>query len=114
MNGQTELAWSADRRSQDLNIKYQNMLKTFRYTAIIEGISYLMLFAISMPLKYLADLGQPNKYIGYAHGFLFVLYLVLAVVLTQERKWGMKRFIVLFVASLLPFGTFYIDKKYLR
>ena len=90
------------------------MLKTFRYTAIIEGISYLMLFAISMPLKYLADLGQPNKYIGYAHGFLFMLYLVLAVVLTMNRKWSMKRFIVLFVASLLPFGTFYVDKKYLR
>jgi len=92
----------------------QNIIKSFRYTAIIEGISYLMLFAISMPLKYLADLGQPNKYIGYAHGFLFMLYLVLAVVLTMERKWGMKRFAVLFVASLLPFGTFYIDKKYLR
>lgn len=95
-------------------MEYQNMLKTFRYTAIIEGISYLMLFAISMPLKYLADLGQPNKYIGYAHGFLFILYLVLAVVLTLERKWGMKRFMALFMASLLPFGTFYIDKKYLR
>ena len=90
------------------------MLKTFRYTAILEGISYLMLFAISMPLKYLAAIGQPNTYIGYAHGFLFMLYLVLAVVLTMERKWGRKRFVVLFVASLLPFGTFYIDKKYLR
>lgn len=105
---------STDKRKQDLNIDYQNMLKTFRYTAIIEGISYLMLFAISMPLKYLAGLGQPNKYIGYAHGFLFIVYLVLAVVLTMERKWGTKRFMVLFVASLLPFGTFYIDKKYLR
>ena len=105
---------SIDKRKQDRNIEYQNMLKTFRYTAIIEGISYLMLFAISMPLKYLAGLGQPNKYIGYAHGFLFIVYLVLAVVLTMERKWGMKRFAVLFVASLLPFGTFYIDKKYLR
>ena len=90
------------------------MLNTFRYTAIIEGISYLALFAISMPLKYLAGLGQPNKYIGYAHGFLFVLYLVLAIVLTLERKWGTKRLMVLIVASFLPFGTFYIDKKYLR
>lgn len=104
----------SDRRCLNLNMENQNIIKSFRYTAIIEGISYLMLFAISMPLKYLADLGQPNKYIGYAHGFLFMLYLVLAVVLTMERKWGMKRFAVLFVASLLPFGTFYIDKKYLR
>lgn len=90
------------------------MLKTFRYTAILEGISYLSLFAISMPLKYLAGLGEPNKYIGYAHGFLFIAYIILAVVLTQSQKWGLKRLIVLFVASLLPFATFYIDKKYLR
>ncbi|MBD0778895.1 DUF3817 domain-containing protein [Maribacter sp. ANRC-HE7] len=90
------------------------MLKTFRYTAILEGISYLSLFAISMPLKYLAGLGEPNKYIGYAHGFLFIAYIILAVVLTQSQKWGFKRLMVLFAASLLPFATFYIDKKYLR
>ena len=90
------------------------MLKTFRYTAILEGISYLSLFAISMPLKYLAGLGEPNKYIGYAHGFLFSAYIILAVVLTQSQKWGLKRVFVLFAASLLPFATFYIDKKYLR
>ncbi|MGB5435817.1 MAG: DUF3817 domain-containing protein [Maribacter sp.] len=90
------------------------MLRTFRYTAILEGISYLALFAISMPLKYLAELGEPNKYIGYAHGFLFIVYIVLAVLLTKKYQWGLKRFGVLFLASLLPFATFYIDKKYLR
>ncbi|PIF00537.1 MAG: hypothetical protein CR994_05555 [Maribacter sp.] len=90
------------------------MLKTFRYTAILEGISYLSLFAVSMPLKYLAGLGEPNKYIGYAHGFLFITYIILAVVLTRSQKWGLKRLAILFVASLLPFATFYIDKKYLR
>ena len=90
------------------------MLKTFRYTAILEGISYLALFAISMPLKYLAELGEPNKYIGYAHGFLFIVYIALAIVLTKKYQWGLKRFGVLFLASLLPFATFYIDKKYLR
>lgn len=90
------------------------MLITFRLTAILEGISFLMLFAISMPLKYLAGLGEPNKYIGYAHGFLFILYVVLALALTMKRKWGIKMFIILFVASLLPFGTFYVDKKYLK
>ena len=105
---------SVDMLKQDLNMEYQNMLKTFRYTAIIEGISYLALFAISMPLKYLAGLGEPNKYIGYAHGFLFIVYMILAVVLTKERQWGLKRFGVLFLASLLPFATFYIDKKYLK
>lgn len=90
------------------------MLKLFRLTAILEGISYLMLFGIGMPLKYLANMPQPNIYIGYAHGLLFMAYVVLAVVVCFEKSWGLKRFIILFIASLLPFGTFYIDKKYLK
>ncbi len=90
------------------------MLNTFRITAILEGISYLALFAISMPLKYLAGLRDPNIYIGYVHGFLFIAYLALAVILTMQLKWGKKRLTILFIASLLPFATFYIDKKYLR
>lgn len=90
------------------------MLKVFRATAILEGISYLMLFGITMPLKYWADILEPNQYVGYAHGFLFILYVAFAILFCQERKWGLKRFLVLFVASLLPFGTFYADKKYLK
>lgn len=90
------------------------MLKTFRLTAILEGVSYLLLFGIGMPLKYLADIPEPNKFIGYAHGFLFIAYVILAVVFCMENKWGLKRFLILFIASLLPFGTFYIDKKYLK
>ena len=90
------------------------MLNTFRITAMLEGISYLALFAISMPLKYLAGLRDPNIYIGYVHGFLFIAYLALAVILTMQLKWGTKRLTILFIASLLPFATFYIDKKYLK
>ncbi len=90
------------------------MLQTFRITAILEGISYLLLFGVGMPLKYLAHIKEPNVYIGYAHGFLFIAYVVLAVIITMEKRWGLKRFIILFIASLLPFGTFYVEKKYLR
>lgn len=90
------------------------MLTIFRITAILEGISYLSLFAISMPLKYLAELPDPNKYIGYAHGFLFIAYIILAIVFWMEKKWNIKRLFILVLASLLPFGTFYIDKKYLK
>lgn len=90
------------------------MLKIFRITAFLEGISYLMLFGLGMPLKYMAQMPEPNKFIGYAHGFLFIAYVVLAVLLTAEKKWGLKTFTILFIASLLPFGTFYIDKKYLK
>ncbi|MBT8188487.1 MAG: DUF3817 domain-containing protein [Croceitalea sp.] len=90
------------------------MLPIFRATAILEGISYLLLFAFSMPLKYWAGILGPNKVIGYAHGALFILYILLAIVYWWERKWGFKKLFVLLVASLLPFGTFYIDKKYLK
>lgn len=90
------------------------MLQTFRIVAILEGISFLLLFGIGMPLKYLANLKEPNMYIGYAHGFLFIAYVIFAIVICVEKKWDLQRFVVLFVASLLPFGTFYIDKKYLR
>jgi len=90
------------------------MVTLFRSTAILEGISYLALFAIGMPLKYLTKIPEPNIYIGYAHGALFITYLLLVVVICFQKKWGFKRFFVLSIASLLPFATFYVDKKYFR
>lgn len=90
------------------------MLTLFRITSILEGISYLSLFAITMPLKYLADLPMPNKYAGYAHGILFIAYIILAVVFWFQKKWSFKRGVILLIASLLPFATFYVDKKYLN
>ena len=89
------------------------MLTAFRATAILEGISYLLILGLTMPLKYWADIGEPNKIVGMAHGILFILFVVLAAVFCWNKKWGLKRFLIFFVASLLPFGTFYADKKYL-
>lgn len=90
------------------------MIQLFRVFAILEGVSYLLLFAIGMPLKYWGEIPEPNIYIGYAHGFLFIAYVFLAVVLTLERAWGTRRFVLVFLASLLPFGTFYLDEHYLK
>ncbi len=90
------------------------MLNLFRFTSILEGISYLSLFAVTMPLKYLAGLPMPNKYAGYAHGVLFIAYVLLAIVFWYQKKWSYKRGFVLLLASLLPFATFYVDKKYLQ
>ncbi len=61
----------------------------------------------------MADLPLPNKFVGYAHGILFIAYLILALVFCIIKKWGFKRMFVLGLASLLPFATFYVDKKYL-
>lgn len=90
------------------------MLKLFRATAILEGISYLALFGITMPLKYWAEIPGPNKIVGYAHGVLFILFIVLSIVVCYTKKWGVKRVLIFSVASLLPFATFYIEEKYLK
>ena len=90
------------------------MLRIFRGVALMEGVSYLLLFALSMPLKYWAGIREPNIYIGYVHGFLFLAYIALAVVLWQERKWSLKTLFWILLASLLPFGTFYLDSRFLK
>jgi integral membrane protein len=66
-----------------------------------------------MPLKYLADIPMPNKFAGYAHGVLFIAYILIAAIFWFQKKWSLKRGLILLLASLLPFATFYIDKKYL-
>jgi len=88
-------------------------MSLFRITAILEGISYLALFAVTMPLKYLADLPTPNIYVGNAHGVLFIAYCILAIAVCLTKKWGFKRMAIFLVAFLLPFATFYIERKYL-
>lgn len=83
----------------------------FRKVALAEGISYLVLLFIAMPLKYWA--GQPLavKYVGWAHGVLFVLYIIFLMMAWQEKKWGIIKVITLFIASLIPFAAFYVEKK---
>ena len=90
------------------------MLSAFRIAAVLEGISFLALFTISMPLKYWAEIPEPNIYIGYTHGALFILYVLVAIVFSTERKWSIKTMFWVLVAALLPFGTFYLDKYYLK
>ncbi len=87
-----------------------DILRTIAWS---EGISFL-LFGISMPLKYGFDITQPNYVIGIAHGFLFILYNLLVLRYTFKKKWNIKQVIFLCFLSLVPFGTFYGDYKYLK
>jgi integral membrane protein len=81
-----------------------------RVIAILEGISYL-LFAVTMPLKYMLEMPGPNFYVGMAHGWLFMLYIILALIAIVKYKWNMKQTLLTLAASLIPFGTFYADAK---
>ena len=90
------------------------MNKTFKIVALLEGISLLLLFFFAMPMKYAFDLPIYVRIIGLAHGLLFISYIIMAIMLKMEEQWESKKFIVICLASIIPFGTFYIEKKYLR
>lgn len=91
----------------------QTWIGKLRIIAFLEGCSYL-LFAITMPLKYVYHITGPNKVIGMAHGLLFVLYILLVLKVANENKWAFMKIFWSLVASIIPFGTFYADKKLFR
>jgi integral membrane protein len=89
------------------------LIKAFRVIAILEGISYL-LFGITMPMKYAYDILEPNYYVGMAHGVLFMTYCFAGLSCAIHYKWKFGFSAMVFLASLVPFGTFYLEAKYLR
>ena len=92
------------------------MTKLFKFIAIAEGISYLVLFFNMLYNKS----SNPELYksllfpIGLSHGFLFIGYVVVAFVIRKEQNWNAKDFFIVQLAPWLPFATFYIEKKYLK
>ncbi|RYZ40592.1 MAG: DUF3817 domain-containing protein [Myxococcaceae bacterium] len=91
------------------------MLKTalgrFRAVAFWEGLSFLVLLLIAMPLKYAMGLPQGVRAVGMAHGLLFMAYLYTLLMAAIEYRWGVKRIVVAFAASLVPGGTFWLDTQ---
>jgi len=90
------------------------MKNSFRIISFLEGISYLLLLFVAVPIKYFQDDASYVKILGMPHGVLFMLYIVFAIVLQKQMKWNLKTLGIVMIASVLPFGTFYVDKKYLR
>lgn len=92
------------------------MTKLFKFVAVAEGISYLVLFFNMLVIK-------PNDLVlyktllfpvGMAHGLLFMGYVLLAILIRDEQKWSLKDFFIVQLASLMPFATFYVEKKYVK
>ena len=91
-----------------------NTIGRLRITGLCEGFSFIILLAIAMPLKYLAGKPEMVRVVGMAHGILFVLYIFLSVQAKFQYQWSMKKMILLWMASIVPFGTLYADHKMLR
>lgn len=94
-----------------MNLKTR--LNQLRLLAIVEGISYL-LFALTMPLKYVYEIVMPNKIVGMAHGVLFIMYCLWVLFVAVEKKWSIGKTLIGLIASLFPFATFIFDAKVLK
>ena len=92
----------------------KSALGRLRIVAFLEGISFLILLGIAMPLKYMAGIPQAVRVVGMAHGVLFVLFVLLLIQVAIERSWSFKKSFLSFLSSLVPFGTFYADAKWFR
>jgi integral membrane protein len=90
------------------------MLKIFKIIAFLEGISLLALFGFAMPMKYAFERPEYISSFGMAHGLLFIVYIILATMLKIQENWAAKKFVIICLASVVPFGTFYVENKYLK
>jgi integral membrane protein len=89
-------------------------MKGFKQIALLEGVSLLLLIFFAMPMKYVIDEPIYVRVIGMIHGVLFIIYILWAVLSKFKENWEWSKFLIICAASVIPFGTFYIDRKYLK
>ena len=85
-----------------------------RTTAQIEAISFLVLLCVAMPLKYLAGMPAAVKFVGWIHGVLFIIFCIALLRTMLIARWRLDRGALVFVAALLPFGPFVVDRRMLE
>ena len=88
-----------------------SQIRVFRMIALAEGISFLTLLLMAMPMKYLMGMPEVVRVVGSIHGALFVLYLGLLAMLHFRQRWSVSFSLYALLASVIPFGTFMLDKQ---
>jgi len=89
-------------------------IRLLRIIGISEGISFLTLLLIAMPLKYFVDFPLAVKIVGWAHGILFMAFFVMVLVAVKPMKWRLMDVLIAWTASLVPTGTFFLDRSLKR
>ncbi len=90
------------------------LIPVFRIIGFLEGLSYVLLLFIAVPVKYFLNNADYVQLLGMPHGLLFVAYILLAILMAGKLDWKTKMLSKALIASVIPFGTFYIDNKYLK
>ena len=89
----------------------RRQISVFRLIAVAEGISYLLLLCIAMPLKYFFAMPEAVKIVGWLHGILFLAYIPAALIMRRALNWSVLYLLWALAASLIPFGTFILDRQ---
>jgi integral membrane protein len=89
-------------------------LPWLRRTSLVEAVSYLLLLAVAMPIKYAWADPRPVKVMGMLHGLLFLLLIWLLLRARFEKNWPLSRLGLLFAASLVPLWPFFLDRRVRR
>lgn len=85
-------------------------IRNLRIIGILEGVSYLVLLCIAMPMKYMYGMPEVVKFTGWAHGILFILYIPAVFAARKPMNWNLYWTAIALAASLVPFGTFVLDR----
>ena len=86
----------------------------FKVISPLEAISFLVLLGIAMPLKYIWEFPEMVRVVGMLHGVLFILYLIAAYFMKEKMNWTSPTFAIVLLCAVLPFGPFYVERKYLN
>lgn len=89
-------------------------IRNLRIVGIAEGISYIVLLCIAMPLKHFMEMPLAVTYVGWAHGVLFMLYIPAVFLARKAMQWNFFQVLVALAASLIPLGTFFLDRQLSR
>lgn len=94
----------------NINTSDKRTLNFFLKIGFAEGVSFLILLFIAMPLKYFMGMPLPVRIMGMIHGVLFIWYAIALLKAKLEYQWSFKKVMIAFLLSFLPFGTFYLER----
>ena len=89
----------------------QSSLGKLRAVALAEGVSYVLLLGIAMPLKYAFDMPLAVRVVGMLHGILFIALVGQLLRSQLTYRWKTSFSAKVFIASLIPLGAFWMDQK---
>lgn len=96
------------------NQDHIKQLRQFARISFAEGVSFMVLLLIAMPLKYMAGIPEMVKYVGWAHGALFIAYVFQLFYVTSQLKWRFQRLVTYFIAAFLPIAPFFVERQVKR